>query len=355
MGYGALQAQSFDASATAWDSLNTAVGYQALAANQPTATANGVKNTAVGANALLNNTTGSYNTANGQGTLSLNTTGGANTALGFGALSANTTGGSNTAVGGNALLSNTTGFFDTAVGLSALVLNTTGAHNTAIGQSALANNTTGSSNIALGEIGGWNLTTGNFNIHIGNPGVAGEDSTTRIGDSSQARTFISGIRGVTTGLADGIAVLIDSTGQLGTVSSSRRFKDDIADMDAASSELMKLRPVTFHYKTDQDPSGRRRQYGLIAEEVADVDPGLVARSADGQVETVLYQFLSPMLLNEYQKQQHRIEAQSVEIVSLKRETAVQAAEMIALKQQVASISELLKARVSQGAGGQEQR
>jgi hypothetical protein len=82
-------------------------------------------------------------------------------------------------------------------------------------------------------------------------------------------------------------------------------------MDAASSALMKLRPVTFHYKSDQAPSGRTLQYGLIAEEVAEVYPGLVARSADGQIETVLYQFLPPMLLNEYQKQQRTIEAQAV--------------------------------------------
>jgi len=108
-----------------------------------------------------------------------------------------------------------------------------------------------------------------------------------------------------------VAVLVDTNGQLGTVSSSRRVKDDIADMDAASSALMTLRPLTFHYKSDQNPSGRTLQYGLIAEEVAAVYPGLVARSADGQIETVLYQFLPPMLLNEYQKQQRTIEAQAV--------------------------------------------
>ena len=374
---------------------NTASGSQALFNNST-----GINNTATGATALLSNTTGSDNTATGQGALSLNTTGSsstatgrnalqnsttagfntayganvlratttgnANTAIGFGALSANTTGGSNTAAGVNAMLSNTTGFFDTAVGISALVQNTTGAHNTAIGSSALSSNTTGSSNIALGEIAGSNLTTGSFNIHIGNLGLAGEDSTTRIGDSNQARTFISGIRFATTGANDAIAVMIDSNGQLGTVSSSRRFKDDIADMDAASTALMRLRPVTFHYKTDQDPLGRRLQYGLIAEEVADVYPGLVARAAGGQVETVLYQFLPPMLLNEYQKQQRRIEAQAAELVSLKRETTelrLQAAEMAALKEQVASMGELLKTlsqqsgmnRAAQIAGGQEQR
>ncbi len=73
---------------------------------------------------------------------------------------------------------------------------------------------------------------------------------------------------------------------------------------------MKLRPVTFHYKTDRNASGRTLQYGLIAEEVAVVYPGLVAHSADGQVETVMYQFLPSMLLNEYQRQQRTIEAQT---------------------------------------------
>ncbi len=103
---------------------------------------------------------------------------------------------------------------------------------------------------------------------------------------------------MTTGSANAVPVLIDSAGQLGTVSSSRRVKDDIADMGAASSGLMNLRPVTFHYKSDRNPSGRTLQYGLIAEEVAEVYPGLVAHSADGQIETVMYQFLPPMLLNE---------------------------------------------------------
>ncbi len=114
-------------------------------------------------------------------------------------------------------------------------------------------------------------------------------------------------------------MLIDSQGQLGTASSSRRFKDDIAEMNAASDALMKLRPVTFHYTADRNPSGRRLQYGLIAEDVAEVYPGLVARSADGQVETVMYQFLPPMLLNEYQKQQRTIEALADHIAKLEQQ------------------------------------
>ena len=134
-------------------------------------------------------------------------------------------------------------------------------------------------------------------------------------------TFIAGIRGTSTDATDAIPVLIDSDGQLGTISSSRHFKDRIADMDAASSALMKLRPVTFHYKSDRNPSGRRLQYGLVAEEVAEVYPGLVARSANGQVETVVYQFLPPMLLNEYQKQQRTIEAQAAALERQEAEIA----------------------------------
>ena len=149
-------------------------------------------------------------------------------------------------------------------------------------------------------------------------------------------------------------MLIDSNGQLGTISSSRRFKDSIADMDAASSALMTLRPVTFHYKTDQKASGRTLQYGLVAEEVAEVYPGLVARSADGQIETVMYQFLPPMLLNEYQKQQRTIEAQAAEMsrqaLQIARQTA-RIAELeqahVVLQKQAADIAALKQDRDAQ--------
>jgi hypothetical protein len=182
------------------------------------------------------------------------------------------------------------------------------------------------------------LTTGDNNIDIGNLGVAAEANTIRIGATlTQNRTFIMGIRGITTGTADAIPVVVDSNGQLGTVSSSRRVKDDIADMGNASSTLMKLRPVTFHYKSDKNPKGRTLQYGLVAEEVDRVAPGLVARSADGKVETVYYQFLAPMLLNEVQKQQRTIAAQTARIATLEK----QGDEIAELKAQVARMSALL--------------
>ena len=218
----------------------------------------------------------------------------------------------------SALTSNTTGFQNTASGSQALQANTTGNQNTAIGSQALSGNSTGVYNTALGVSAGANLTFGSANIDIGNLGVAGESSTIRIGDGNQTRTFIAGIRGVFTGVANAVAVVIDGNGQLGTISSSRRYKDDIADMDAASSALMKLRPVTFHYKTDHNASGRTLQYGLIAEEVAQVYPRLIAHSADGAIETVMYQFLPPMLLNEYQKLRRDFNAQSEEIATQRK-------------------------------------
>jgi hypothetical protein len=256
----------------------------------------GTDNTFVGVNAGNFTLTGSYNTANGVGVLANNTGGGFNVAMGTGALQTNTTGSSNVGIG-----------FD------ALADNAVGSNNTAVGKLAL-NNNTGSGNIAVGQSAGANLTSGSDNIHIGNSGHAAEGRTIRIGTTPlQTRTFIAGIRGITTDTADGVAVVVDSNGQLGTVSSSRNVKDDIADMDAASSVLMQLRPVTFRYKSNRDPTSRTLQYGLVAEEVAKIAPSLVARSGNGAIETVYYQFLPPMLLNEYQKQQRTIAAQNAKL------------------------------------------
>jgi len=300
-------------------------------------TMTGAINTASGARALQNNTTGIRNTASGVQALFSNTTGGNNTASGQSALQNNTTGSNNTASGVQALQSNTTGFNNTASGLAALLSNTTGGNNTASGLGALFGNTTGSANIAVGINAGANLTTGSNNIHIGNAGAAAESNTIRIGTTvTQTSTFIAGIRGVTTAGA-AIPVLVDTNGQLGTASSSRRVKDDIAAMGGASGVLMKLRPVTFHYKTDRNPKGRTLQYGLVAEEVAEVAPGLVAHSADGRIETVYYQFLAPMLLNEYQRQQRTIRAQTARIAALEK----QSMEIAELKQQATRMAGLL--------------
>jgi len=275
---------------------NTGLGYFALSDNTT-----GNFNTATGQGALFSNTTGNRNTANGGGTLQNNTMGIDNTATGEAALFSNTTGGFNTATGDGALQGNTTGLSNTANGSFALFSNTTGNSNTAIGANTLQN-TTGFSNIGIGQDGGLNLTTGSNNICIGNSGVAGESSRIRIG-STQTATFVAGVNGVTTG-GTGTPVLIDANGQLGTVSSSARFKDEIQDMGEATEGLLKLRPVTFRYKAQ--PEGRT-QFGLIAEEVEKVMPELVVCSSSGEVETVLYHEMPAMLLNELQKQQRQID------------------------------------------------
>jgi hypothetical protein len=175
---------------------------------------------------------------------------------------------------------------------------------TAVGFGALDSNTTGLRNIALGDDAGASLTTGDDNIAIGNSGVAGEGATIRLGTpGTHAQTFVAGIRGVTTGVADAITVVVDSAGQLGTVSSSRRFKKDIADMGDSTGRLLELRPVVFRYEQEQTvPAGEvPLEYGLIAEEVAEVFPDLVVYDDEGLPFTVKYHVLSSMLLNELKK------------------------------------------------------
>jgi hypothetical protein len=320
---------------TGWS--NTVVGYQALYANTT-----GDSNAAFGRNSLFANTTGYSNVAFGAYTLSANTSGGFNAAIGYGSLTANTTGYSNVAFGTYSLGGNTSGYSNVAVGYSSLYANTTGNRNEAFGDGSLSGNTTGGGNIAIGSYAGASLTTGDNNIDIGNAGVPAEGNTIRIGTAGfQTRTFIAGVSSTTTGIANAVAVLIDSNGQLGTYNSSRRFKDDIADMEAASSALMTLRPVTFHYKTDQNPSGRTLQYGLIAEEVAEVYPGLVARSADGQIETVMYQFLPPMLLNEYQKQQRTIETLRAQVEAGDAQRRTRDEQIRQLTEQLAALADRL--------------
>ena len=285
---------------------NTAVGQNALSRNTT-----GSYNTASGARSLQNNTTGKSNTADGDQALQFNTTGSYNTAAGEDALQDNTTGSYNNASGSGALLVNTTGSSNTADGYEALGANTTGTNSTAVGYSALFANTTGSNNIAIGNTSAYNVSGGNSNnIHIGSQGASSDSGTIRIGTpGTQTSFFAAGIRGVTTGNNDAIPVVIDSAGQLGTVSSSRRFKEDIHDMGDSSSGLLRLRPVTFRFQKPFDDGAKPIQFGLIAEEVEKVYPDLVAHSADGQIESVKYQVLDSMLLNELQKQHSELEAQ----------------------------------------------
>ena len=215
---------------------------------------------------------------------------------------ASTTGFANTACGNQALFSNTTGFANAANGYQVLHSNTTGFQNTASGARALYSSTTGSRNIALGYRAGF-YTTGSDNVDIGNEGVVAESATIRVGTAgTQTRAFISGIRGVTTGVANAIPVLVDGNGQLGTVSSSRRFKEEIADMGELTDRLLELRPVVFRYKPEVQAGERPLEYGLIAEEVAEVFPELVVYDEQGQPFTVKYHLLASMLLNELKRQ-----------------------------------------------------
>jgi hypothetical protein len=283
---------------------NTALGDSALLSNTT-----GNNNAAMGASALASNTTGNGNTAMGASALSSNTTGDTNTGLGVGALFSNTTGSDNTGLGVRALLSNTTGSDNTGLGFDALFSNTTGVNNTALGHSALFSNTTGNSNIAIGIGAGRNVTIGGSNIHIGNEGVAPDAATIRIGNV-QTSTFIAGIFGAT--VAGGTQVLVDGNGQLGNQLSSRRVKDEIRDMDEASAGLGKLRPVTFRYKAEPANDSRSIEYGLIAEEVAEIYPELVVLDKDGQPTGVRYHVLPAMLLNELQRQQRVIEMQAAQ-------------------------------------------
>ena len=321
---------------------NTAIGGGALYDN-----ITGSDNVAIGGSALNLNTIGNYNTATGVQALYSNTSGANNTASGYRALYANT-GFNNTAVGYQALYSNTSGAFNIAIGPEAMYLNTngggniaigdqalysntqqlsgniaiggsalysnnTGDNNTVIGTAALYNNATGSYNIAIGPNAGANIT-GNNNIVIAsdNFGLAGDNGVIRVGGSGTNSAFIAGIYNSN---VSGAAVQVSSSGQLGIAPSSRRYKEDIQDMAAASDGLMRLRPVTFRYKKPFSDGSQPIQYGLIAEEVAEVYPDLVARSADGQIETVKYQLLDPMLLNEVQKQYATISSQKEQIAS----------------------------------------
>jgi trimeric autotransporter adhesin len=294
---------------------NTANGFAALQSNTT-----GERNTATGRAALANNTTGTYNTADGHSAMFFNTIGIRNTATGSFALVFNTTGNHNTATGYGALNFNTTGNYNAANGYFALYQNITGNNNTATGYNALLNNTAGNQNIALGNFAGSNLTTGDNNIDIGNQGVAAEVNTIRIGtQGTQTRTFVAGISaaGVT-----GVAVKVNAAGQLGVGVSSERFKEEIRPMDKASEAIFALKPVSFRYKKDID-SERTPQFGLVAEDVAKVNPDLVVRDADGKVYTVRYEAVNAMLLNEFLKEHKKVDEQQAAISQLNSVVAMQ--------------------------------
>jgi uncharacterized coiled-coil protein SlyX len=251
------------------------------------------------------------NTAEGDFALNSLTSGVDNTGIGFKALFSNTTGSYNKADGAFALAHNTSGRFNTGEGFRALFMNTTGTRNTAVGAGALQENTTGNRNIGIGFHGGVALTTGSDNIDIGNPGDSTDFKTIRIGvEGIQLATFIAGIDDV---VLTGDPVCVSASGQLGECNpSSERFKHDIAPMDKASEVILAFKPVTFRYNADLDPK-EAAQFGLVAEDVEKVAPGLVRHDKDGKINGVRYEAVNVMLLNEFLKEHRRIEEQASRI------------------------------------------
>jgi hypothetical protein len=325
-------------------SFNTAMGFQALNFNTAS------DNTAVGWRALAKNTTGGApsgaflsgfqvgpNTAVGTLSLASNIDGGSNTAVGYFALgsmvsgflsASNTTkGGYSTAVGFEALASavgsaNGDGTVNDAFGYQALRNLTTGENNVGIGAFALDHNTAGNANVAIGTAAGASIS-GDRNICIGAgvDGTAGQSNTIRIGNT-QTATFIAGISGVNQGGAGILPVQINNEGRLGTTASARRFKKEIKPMDQTSEAILGLKPATFHYKDDATSTP---QFGLIAEEVAEINPDLVVRNADGEIYSVRYDAVNAMLLNEFLKEHRTVQEQQKEIDALKGELKEQRA------------------------------
>ena len=315
---------------------NTAIGYQALVKN---IASDG--NTAVGEGSLWANGTGSNNTAIGLGSLRANGTGNNNTALGMGALQNNSSGANNTASGAGALNSNVSGSSNTASGVTALGRNTNGNNNTASGMNALYKPEEGNNNVASGFEAGLNLgynVSNNIllgfragkdiatayqdnNIFIGNQSGLYDRDTIRIGtQGTQTRAFIAGISGA--GILNGQQVVVNSSGQLGVVLSSQRYKEDIQPMGDISDALMRLRPVTFRYKQAAVDGSKPVQYGLIAEEVEQVMPELVTHNKDGSLQSVAYHVLPSLLLSEYQKQGRELIETKARIASMRAKLAV---------------------------------
>ena len=308
---------------------NTATGHQALASNT-----SGTGNTATGVNALVFNTTASNVTAFGDSALYSNTAGGANSAVGFRALYSNTIGNYNTAVGFGALWNTVDGGYNAAFGALALHSNIDGTSNTAVGGEALWSNVSGYANTAIGEGAGYHLT-GNRNVCIGADvvGVAGESNTTRIRNI-----------GITPISSNYLTVVVENNGtKLGYLSSSRRYKKEIAPMEKSSEALLQLKPVTYRAKDDSDPR-HAKSYGLIAEEVAEVAPDLVAFNRDGEPETVRYEAVNAMLLNEFLKEHRKVEDQGKTIVELRSTIAQQQKEMREFAAQLQKVSARIELR-----------
>jgi endosialidase-like protein len=308
---------------------NTANGFSALKANT-----NGDRNTATGAFALFSNVTGSENTATGYAALFYNR-GSWNTANGIGALHDNATGTHNTANGQRALYDNSSGSRNTANGGGALGSNTMGNNNTADGFQALGNNTTGDGNIGLGGSAGSGVTTADDVICIGAAGANVSHSC-----------YIGNIFNQSS--PSGLAVFVNSAGKLGTIMSSRRIKEDIKPMDKASEAILALQPVTFRYTKDFDPTGTA-QFGLVAEDVAKVNPDLVVRDKEGKPYSVRYDQVNAMLLNEFLKERKKVEDEQETIAQLKSEQEAARIELKSTVAQQQKAIELLTAQLQEQA------
>jgi trimeric autotransporter adhesin len=305
----------------------------------------GSNNTAHGWFSLFSNTTGSSNTADGFQALYSNTDGGDNTAYGFQALHSNTgslsshAGSFNTGIGYQALYSNSgasfrTASFNTAVGYQALYSNPSAFESTAIGYQALFNDIGGGDNTAIGHRALYNNTTGLFNTAVGGDSLSSNtegvlDTAIGIGAGGNVTTasnvicigafvagadvdnscYIGNIWNQPGGLQ---AVYVNSDGKLGFQASSRRFKNETKPMEQASEVIYGLKPVSFRYKAEIEPT-RPRGFGLIAEDVEQVSPDLVSRGRDGKVNSVRYDAVNAMLLNEFLKEHKKVEAQQSKI------------------------------------------
>jgi trimeric autotransporter adhesin len=333
-------------------SFNMAVGTEALRDN--TANFNlaigfrvGFKNTTgrhltvIGAAALQNNSTASFNTAIGAAALHDNNTGEDNTAIGADALAQNTMGNNNTANGFQALFSNVSGTRNTATGSAALSSNTTvgalsGDNNTAVGFEALTSNTTGHDNTAVGRQALLN-NQGNFNTALGNGAGDFVFNVICIGADGADVPNSCYIRNIWQEPGGSQAVFVNAAGKLGFQVSSRRFKDEIKAMEQASEILYGLKPVSFRYKPEIEPT-RPLGFGLIAEEVEEISPDLVTRDGNGKVSTVRYEAVNAMLLNEFLKEHRKVEKLEATVAGLAATVKEQAAQIQKVSAQLAAAS-----------------
>ncbi len=314
---------------------NTAVGYRALANNTgPTATYDkgGTSNTAFGYQTLSANITGWQNTAIGESVLTSNTLGAHNTGIGEDSLFGNLSGNHNTAWGESTLYNNVSGNDNVAGGYYALNT-TTGSGNAAIGHQASMNLVTGDYNTAIGYQSGYGLTSGSHNIYVASAGANTESYIIRMGTQGKhLGAYIAGISGVTA--SGGAAVYINSSGQLGTLPSSQRFKKNIKSLETISEKILNLRPVTFSYKRADEKGGFPMQFGLIAEEVAKVLPELVQFDEEGKPLAVFYHLLTPLLLAELQRGHAETQTQQTALNLLLEQNALFKAELLAMHQQM---------------------